>query len=805
MKYNFTTYWNPVFVETGSADGTGILAALRNGFPMVYSIELSVEYFNRCKLRFYNRKRRVRLFQGSSQEMLPIVLSKINEKCTFWLDAHYCGGSSGGQGGPVPIMDELKAIKNHHIKDHTILIDDIRLLREENGEWDYINFTLKDVEDMIYSINPKYQIIYIFGIVEGDILVAKVMPDGQKLKPPPKKKPKRTPVQVGSVKIGELKSTPPVLGRKKDSVKLFSNKKNLKLGISEIRKTNNKPPVLLIDNEMEEEIIPMVKPFEGFPSFDSLIQTSYNFQASVYNTDVKWATLKKMYEKNFINGEYNTKIIPKKIHQIWLGSTIPEKYKEWTDSWKKFNPDWDYYLWTEDNINQIKLTDVDLYNTIINFGPKSDYLRYHILYQFGGFYLDTDFECFKSFEDLRYLSFVTGVGYPANVELYVGLIGCTPKHPLMKYVLQQLNHTTQKQIRKDVLGSTSSHFFTRAFFDKVTAWQPGIVALPPDFFYPYPNKKGYQKEDGRDYVKPISYANHYWEVSWNTVNNKTDWVQGDKFVRIADMVYAPHNKVRDDYAKYTNTFNPANLKSINYVYTNVMYLSRFLRILSNLPQKFVVMAHNGDQHIEKGVIGTYNNHKKVAEEPYTLSDNVIKLFTTNVDVVDPRIDSLPLGLENSMWGEEKKESLLRTYLSKHKKKHLVYMNHALNTNYDERIIPYNLFREEKWMTAEDSQGNRMGFNNYYYQISTHKFVMNPWGNCFDNHRMWEAWYLNSIPVMRRCVFTSFYEDMPLCLIDDWKEVTEEFLNKEYERISSMDWNRDKLIFAYWRNKVKSTR
>jgi hypothetical protein len=59
--------------------------------------------------------------------------------------------------------------------------------------------------------------------------------------------------------------------------------------------------------------------------------------------------------------------------------------------------------------------------------------------------------------------------------------------------------------------------------------------------------------------------------------------------------------------------------------------------------------------------------------------------------------------------------------------------------------------------------------------------------------------------MRRCVFTSFYEDMPLCLIDNWEEVTEEFLNKEYERISNMDWNRDKLIFAYWRNKVKSTR
>jgi len=88
MKYNFRPYLNPVFIETGTADGCGVKAALKCRFPLVYSIELSQQYFERAVFMFCKRKRRVKLYQGASQEMLPIILSKIDKRCTFWLDAH---------------------------------------------------------------------------------------------------------------------------------------------------------------------------------------------------------------------------------------------------------------------------------------------------------------------------------------------------------------------------------------------------------------------------------------------------------------------------------------------------------------------------------------------------------------------------------------------------------------------------------------------------------------------------------------------------------------------------------------------
>jgi hypothetical protein len=157
-----------------------------------------------------------------------------------------------------------------------------------------------------------------------------------------------------------------------------------------------------------------------------------------------------------------------------------------------------------------------------------------------------------------------------------------------------------------------------------------------------------------------------------------------------------------------------------------------------------------------------------------------------------------------MWGTQKKEIMSRLMELVKKKKvsrnKLVFMNHSTNTRFEERQMLYDKFEKLSWVTSVRPNKN---LNDYFNNIVSHKFIMNPWGNCFDNHRMWEALYLGCIPITRRCIFTSFYEDFPICLIDSWDEVTEEFLNKEYERISNWEFNKDKLEFFYWRTKVRA--
>lgn len=251
-------------------------------------------------------------------------------------------------------------------------------------------------------------------------------------------------------------------------------------------------------------------------SFEELIKKSYDFDQEVFNTDPWWGILRELYEKNFINNKDKEIKLPKKIHQIWLGSPFPDKYKAYTDSWKEFHPDWEYHLWTD--AEGVDMPRRDLYDYIKNPGQKSDFLRYHILNQFGGLYVDTDFECLKPFDSLSYAEFLVGVGYPARPQLCIGLIGSIPGHPIIASLVSSLDTVRRKNCRA-ISETTGVNFFTSVFFRQVTEHTPGVVVLPTDYFYPFSNKMRHQK-NGKDYIKDCSYAIHYWDVSWHPTKIK---------------------------------------------------------------------------------------------------------------------------------------------------------------------------------------------------------------------------------------------------------------------------------------------
>ena len=255
---------------------------------------------------------------------------------------------------------------------------------------------------------------------------------------------------------------------------------------------------------------------ESNKTFETWMKESYDFNQSNYNKDWRWQLLAKLYYKNFIRRQdRNYKTLPKKIHQIWLGSEIPKIYREFGDTWKRLNPEWEYKLWTDADDKDVDIPRRDIYDSLTNYGQKSDFLRYHILNQFGGIYADTDFECLRSLNTLSYAQFFISVGYPSKVELYQGLIGCVPNHPVMSRVVDLVG--IQKRMPrgwKAIFDSTGGYFFTRTFFEVVTEYVKDVVVLPPAYFFPFPNEKGFERRNPKKYIKDCSYALHYWELSW---------------------------------------------------------------------------------------------------------------------------------------------------------------------------------------------------------------------------------------------------------------------------------------------------
>jgi len=160
----FKKYSNPIFVETGTHYGLGIKQALNEGFQKIYSIELDVKLCARA-IKMFDDNNGVHNWLGDSGVKLQELLKEINEPVTFWLDAHYGDTVS-------PLLKELDAIKSHHIKTHTILIDDLR-------DWkvDKIGFDTSVLKEKLLEINKDYKFAFENGHIPNDILAAYIKRD----------------------------------------------------------------------------------------------------------------------------------------------------------------------------------------------------------------------------------------------------------------------------------------------------------------------------------------------------------------------------------------------------------------------------------------------------------------------------------------------------------------------------------------------------------------------------------------------------------------------------------------------------
>lgn len=208
--------------------------------------------------------------------------------------------------------------------------------------------------------------------------------------------------------------------------------------------------------------------------------------------------------------------IPKIIHQIWLGSPVPEVYKELMQTWIDFHlgRGWVYKLWTDENVHEITLYNQQYYDETDNFGIKSDILRWEILYQQGGLYVDVDYECLRPFDIFHYAyDFYTGI-QPLDthfLQLGAALVGTRPGHPIIKHCIETIKDDWHE---KGAPKKTGPVHYTKSFYAMAGKNGSIDIALPPYYVYPL----GAQEEVCRDnylmWVTKGSFAVHWWSKSW---------------------------------------------------------------------------------------------------------------------------------------------------------------------------------------------------------------------------------------------------------------------------------------------------
>ena len=217
-------------------------------------------------------------------------------------------------------------------------------------------------------------------------------------------------------------------------------------------------------------------------------------------------------------------MIPKVIHYCWFGGgEMPELAKRCMTSWRQHMPEseWKYCAWTEDTFDLTTApTYVQQAYECRKFAFVSDYVRLWALEQYGGIYMDVDFEVYKSFAPLLNHPFIAGFDGSKRKAVMMGVIGSEP-HGI--WVTEMLHtYDDRSFILPD--GTCDMRPNTGYFTDMLEA--KGLVCdgvekdfgnmmhiYPTDYFCP-------TLTTGESILSNRTYCDHLGLNSWTTVGWK---------------------------------------------------------------------------------------------------------------------------------------------------------------------------------------------------------------------------------------------------------------------------------------------
>lgn len=105
-------------------------------------------------------------------------------------------------------------------------------------------------------------------------------------------------------------------------------------------------------------------------------------------------------------------MIPKIIHYCWFGGNVlPKEYEKYIDSWKSNCPDYQIQRWDESNFDINCCKYVREAYEAKKWAFVADYVRFYVLYEYGGIYFDTDVELLRPIDELLIMGNFMGTEY----------------------------------------------------------------------------------------------------------------------------------------------------------------------------------------------------------------------------------------------------------------------------------------------------------------------------------------------------------------------------------------------------------
>lgn len=196
-------------------------------------------------------------------------------------------------------------------------------------------------------------------------------------------------------------------------------------------------------------------------------------------------------------------------------------------------------------------------------------------------------------------------------------------------------------------------------------------------------------------------------------------------------------------------------------------------------EPFVLVSHNSDRPID-------GRFTRLLDE-----DRLVAWFAQNVAIEHPKLHAIPIGIANPVWPHGDQAVFRRVQSAPPPKTEL------LDVAFDTATAPEE---RRRCLAAVDlAPAPRVPFGAYLCRLAAAYFCLAPSGNGIDTHRLWEALYVGTVPVVTRSAITDQHPDLPLVVLDDWEELRSFDLSPELYQRRWGDFDRTSLrLDAYLR-------
>ena len=181
-----------------------------------------------------------------------------------------------------------------------------------------------------------------------------------------------------------------------------------------------------------------------------------------------------------------------------------------------------------------------------------------------------------------------------------------------------------------------------------------------------------------------------------------------------------------------------------------------------------------------------------------------KWFAVNVDYKHKNLIPIPVGIASSFSKKNLNSNNFNEF-NKHnflKKPITMYINFQKNTNHKERGNIYKLFQDEQWVKIDNPNLSK---ESYMKNLETSSFVLCPWGNGIDTHRLWETLYAGSIPITKEHITYDYHGKLPILFVNDYSDINYELLSNFLSKFDVNTYNFDLLTKEYWKKTLLNSR